>query len=528
MASQDQSINDIFDALRARNSDNAPWYRGEPSAVSEPPQHVCSKILRHVHLLDLTKDELQLMKSHWTCDTLQNHIADLHKASERKTHGPAYEKSRSFLYGFSRFADRTCDIVQMALPTGSEYSAALAVIALFARPLNIKAEKEEKILAQVEEVADLLPTVEYLKKALQTAPMMQAVSGICAEVAAFLYEALCYYKKPRLEKFVSSLISNYEDKFSNHATSIQRHVGTMQNLQNTAVLALQLDAFEKLDQTATLLLKIHQASELRAANIEAKIDDCMSSITRQAKTTASIHAQSLSEALISQPLNTQEIVRMIELRRGDLPSSDLWESHGSSIDISPWLQSSHRPLLWLSGPSRPGRISWVSSFVVDFIAALTLEPEIQVGAVFCTNGGIDPCTIVKNLIQQILDNLRSLPLESHLAFPIRRFRNVGNSTKLAFELLYDLLDALESQPAFRGKGFFIIIDRIDLCTNTADCGVEGNFIPAIQQIATRFVHLNVVLSSAEPAENNKLLDHNSESLMSIWVNTLKPMAMKQR
>lgn len=416
----------------------------------------------------------------------------------------------------------------MALPTGSEYSAALAVIALFARPFNIKAEKEEKILAQVEEVADLLPTVEYLRKALQTAPMMQAVSGICAELASFLYEALCYYKKPRLEKFVSSLISNYEDKFSNHATSIQRHVGTMQNLQNTAVLALQLDAFEKLDQTATLLLKMHQAAELRSATIEAKVDECMSSITRQAKTTASIHAQSLSEAIVAQPLNLQEIIRMIELRRSDLPSSDLWENHGSAIDISSWLQSPQRPLLWLSGPPRPSRISWVSSFVVDFIAALTLEPDIQIATVFCTNGEIDPCTVVKNLIHQVLDIFPSLPFDSHLAFPIRRFRNVGNSTKLAFELLYDLLDALESQPAFWGKGFFIILDRIDLCTNTDDCSIEGNFIPAIQQIATRFAHLNVVLSSAQPAESNKSLDHNPESLTSIWVNTLGPMAMKQR
>lgn len=467
------------------------------------------------------------MKRHWTCDGLRKHIEDVRKTSDREAHGPAYEKARSFLYGVSRFAERTCDIVQMALPTGSEYSAALAVIALFARPFNVKADREDKILAQIDVITDLLPTFDYLRKALQTAPMMQAVSGICADIAIFLYEALCYYKKPRLEKLVSSLVSNYEDKFGNHVTSISRHVTTIRSLQSTALLALQLDASEKIDRTAMLLLEMHKTSELRAANVVAKIDECMSSVARQAETTAIIHAQNLSEALVANPLNVREHTTLIEFLRKDLPSTDLWENHGSEINISPWLQTFHRPLLWLGGPQRPGRISWVSSFTVDFLTALTLEPNIHVAAVFCASG-VESYLVIKTLVDQILHMLPSLPLSSSSDFPIRRFRNVGKSTKLAFELIYDLLDSLESQPTLSGKGLFLIIDRVDLCSNTEDCNIKDSFIPALQQMAVRFAHLNIVVSSSQPAAECNALDQSAGLLTSVWVNTLKPMAMRQR
>lgn len=468
------------------------------------------------------------MKRQWTCESLEKYIAELRKSSDREVHGSAYEKARSFLYGFSRFAERTCDIVQVALPTGSEYSAALAVIALFARPLNVKADKEEKILAQVDRIADLLPTLDYLRKALQTSSMMQAISEICAEIASFLYEALCYYKKPRIEKFVSSLISNYDDKFKGHVTAILRNVNTIKSLQNTALLAMQIDAAGKIDQTAKLLLEIHKASELRAANIEAKIDECMSTMTRQSQTAARIHVQNLSEALLSHPLDIQGSASTIDSQRESLPPSDLWENHADEINIGPWLQRPHRPILWLGGPQRPGRLSWVSPFIVDFLAALTLESEVNVAAVFCTAGGVDLCTVVKNLVDQALNVFPSLPLSSGSPLAIRRFRSVGTSTRLAFDILYDLLSCLESQSALWRKGFFIIIDRIDLCSSSSDCDVRQCFVPALQQLALRFAHLNVVVTSTQPAETCSALDQSPECLTKIWVNSFKPMAMRQR
>jgi hypothetical protein len=108
---------------------------------------------------------------------------------------------------------------------------------------------ELKIRAQLNQLRDILPTVDYLASAVKSQQMANAVAGICSEISHYLYEVIAYFKKPRLGKLVGSLVANFDSKFGKHVSAIQSYTTTIRNLQSTANLAVSLDTINKLDQS---------------------------------------------------------------------------------------------------------------------------------------------------------------------------------------------------------------------------------------------------------------------------------------
>ena len=108
---------------------------------------------------------------------------------------------------------------------------------------------EFKIRNQLIQLREVLPTVDYLASAVKTQHMANAVAGICSEISIYLYEAIAYFKKPRLGQLVGSLVSNFDTKFGKHVSAIQSHTTAIRNLQSTANLAVSLDTINKLDQS---------------------------------------------------------------------------------------------------------------------------------------------------------------------------------------------------------------------------------------------------------------------------------------
>jgi hypothetical protein len=108
---------------------------------------------------------------------------------------------------------------------------------------------ESKIRAQINQLRDVLPTVDYLASAVKNQQMANAVAGICSEISHYLYEVIAYFKKPSLRKLAGSLVANFESKFGKHVSAIQSHTTTIRNLQSTANLAASLETINKLDQS---------------------------------------------------------------------------------------------------------------------------------------------------------------------------------------------------------------------------------------------------------------------------------------
>ena len=97
-------------------------------------------------------------------------------------------------------------------------------------------------------------------------------------------------------------------------------------------------------------------------------------------------AQKLASFLQLPPYDPQAEKYFNDTQRIHLPARDNWEYHPSLIQFPSWEQQSPRPLYWISGPESGPGVSWVSSFSVDLIDALSVNESLIAAYVFCCNG----------------------------------------------------------------------------------------------------------------------------------------------
>lgn len=102
-------------------------------AQSAEVKSLNAKITQNTQLLDLTREERDLMSRHWTSEALQQFVKEAYDKSQRKPRSKTYERLRSFLYDFSGVAGQICGVVSAAIPSGSEYTAALAATAVLCK-----------------------------------------------------------------------------------------------------------------------------------------------------------------------------------------------------------------------------------------------------------------------------------------------------------------------------------------------------------------------------------------------------------
>ena len=140
------------------------------------------------------------MSKKWTTQTLLLFVEETRIAGERNPRGPFYEHTRSFFYAFTSFASQICNVAQAAVAANPEAAVALAAAAVLLKAFNARADVEAKVIDQIKQISGIMPTVEFLKARIENQRVADAVTGICSEVAAYLFEAITYFKKPRIRK----------------------------------------------------------------------------------------------------------------------------------------------------------------------------------------------------------------------------------------------------------------------------------------------------------------------------------------
>jgi hypothetical protein len=211
------------------------------------------------------------------------------------------------------------------------------------------------------------------------------------------------------------------------------------------------------------------------------------------------------------------------MQRKHLAERDQWEYHSSQIQFPAWEILTPRPLLWLSGPERSPGISWVSSFSVDLIDALSAGENFVSAYIFCSSDNTElnltPVEILQRLIISILLSFPQITISHISLLSIRRFQEVGQSGFKAWELLKEILEIVQDIMVEKSQELYIIIDRLDLCTSDEVFGIQKQLIPRLQEISQRWRNTRVVLSSTVMVERVGTLRSEEGWLKNVWLDT---------
>jgi hypothetical protein len=208
-----------------------------------------------------------------------------------------------------------------------------------------------------------------------------------------------------------------------------------------------------------------------------------------------------------------------------LAPRERWENNALDIDFPSWAKRNPRPILWIGGQQNNRGVSWVSSFAIDLVDALSTERDIDTAFVLCSNGDaedtIKPLTIIKQIIIQLLMahlDIVASP-ENVKVLSIQRFERAENSPQAAFILLSSILGMLEDADVHRNREIFLVIDRIDICLTPETDDVRKAFLNTLKLLNIEFKSLRVILTSQKPAQSMKLLLGGKEHVTEVWIDT---------
>ncbi|KUJ16653.1 uncharacterized protein LY89DRAFT_782878 [Mollisia scopiformis] len=243
------------------------------------------------------------------------------------------------------------------------------------------------------------------------------------------------------------------------------------------------------------------------------------------------HAQSLSAILFPHLPSLEDQMISIRQRETLLAPREHWMSNVSEIQAPGWLSHSPRPLLWIGGRRNRRGISWVSSFTLDVVEALKMEPSVKVVYTLCDNAALMSQLIVfKHLIVQLLRAYPEILLvpENLNDLPVQRLAGIGDSTELAYRVLADIIRMVNQQCHRDGKEVFLLIDRVDVVLTMEDSKGKLRFLKALKQLLVEYRALRMILTSEYSMEEIEIGKEGREATVEIWVDTTKPVTMHSR
>lgn len=264
-----------------------------------------------------------------------------------------------------------------------------------------------------------------------------------------------------------------------------------------------------------------------------KLDDSHAITLGYIESTARLHISGIHRELLPERYDIQEVTTNIENAEKLLPPQERWQARSIDDDVKGWLTPmKRRPLLWISGQAQKNRISWLSPFSIDLAETLVLESDIGLAYVFCDDGRSDypsPDFVVRCLIGQLLRSHPRVALDFPDDISKEKAHSICTSTKkakAALDFLYEVLARLRMQPDWPKRGYFLLVDRVDLVRDEKGCDLFKFFIPQLQKLGNSFRDINVVLTSAVPAEAIEDLDRDDTCLKQIARGPPRPVAMR--
>lgn len=249
---------------------------------------------------------------------------------------------------------------------------------------------------------------------------------------------------------------------------------------------------------------------------------------------AILYVQNLTSILFPTPLLIEREILLVRQQESLLAPRERWESNVSEIQAPAWLSRSPRPILWIGGRQNRRGVSWVSSFTLDLVEALKMERTVQVLYTLCNSGkdGVpaSPLSVFKRLAVELLKAYPEIVLvpENLDKLSVQKFQAVGESPEAAYKILADILKIVDIQCQRDRKELFLLIDRVDVMLTRENVAGRQRFLRALLQLNAEYKNLRLVLTSQHPVVELEVGAEGKDSLMEIWVDTTKPLAMHSR
>jgi hypothetical protein len=271
--------------------------------------------------------------------------------------------------------------------------------------------------------------------------------------------------------------------------------------------------------------------EIRFASLENSISQCQKTIENGNQFSAILHTQQLCGIILPNPPSYEHEALVIRQQETLLAPREHWEANISEIQAPGWLTSSPRPILWIGGRRNRRNVTWVSSFTLDLVDAMEIEPSVHAICTLCNNRQENgPLAIFKSAIAQLLKVYPGIVLEpSNLdKLSLQRFRSIGESPEVAFRVLADILKMVDTKCQQDGIELFWVIDRVDVLLTKENLQGKQRFVKALLQLAVEYKNLRILLTSQFSVGEMEIAVGGVCSLMEIWVDTTKPLAMHSR
>ncbi|KAK0611412.1 hypothetical protein B0T14DRAFT_327836 [Immersiella caudata] len=501
-----RSTHDILDRLsqkgNQRVSPNTPWYTaGADFCFYAPAQDACTKSQQRLRQLKLLEDENCLLQESYESEDL---LAKLHqiqaeqydRASKRT---PTSKTTSKFVNSFCTFAESVSNIVMVLLPQSPEYTVTFGMLFILFKAVVTKKDREESLLAYIENIGPRLPMMEFYKTVFPTDALKASVARIYVGIMKLLDEAIVYYRSWRFSKLIDAVLrpsSTFDDCIS----KIEEEIKTMKELKDAGHIAQAADMMEFVADTGVVVARLHESFTAKSNAIGTSmeiINSKLDELTLEARYLMRFetvkHASSLQDVLLPSVHDTEEDLEAILDQDFHLNQKDHWENNGVLEALMTWSDNERDQLLWVGGVSGH-QDTWVTELSTDIVQAL--QPQlVTLLYVFCDRPNSERLTAM-GLVRRLL--VRLLDLHPQLAYRRPELCNIRRFQKA---VTFGQLWRIFRQLAAAVPNLFIVIDRIEECLADEEAGLTSQLLPSIIGLGSSLKDVSVLVTSTmEPPE----------------------------
>lgn len=507
--------------LEAREERYTEWFQPQDASLKVAGTS-CTQV-RDIFFSKLSRKEKESALKDADAEALEKSMAEIQsRYLDKKDRWYSSDKAKTVVEGFMAFGEVFTKVIEKVLKSAPpEYGAAFGVLNFIYKGIKEKSDREEKLSGYLKKMAPVIAQKDFYRQAINTPKMRDAFQAFCTGIVKFVIAADKYCTKMSIVKLILS--STISDPLQQYYDDVNKCVDVIENLRMAASLALLLEQRSKTEEIAQVLVKMYEKATAPSATPES------TAILSLVNYKATSRAQKLTSCFNLPSFDAQLEKSFNDAQRIYLAPRDQWEYHPSQIQFPSWEVLSPRPLLWLSGPERASGISWVSSFSVDLIDALSASSNFVSAYIFCSNENDDfvltPLAILQRLITSILESFPQITISHISTLSLRRFQQVHNSGFKAWDLLVEILEIVQDVMVEKAQELYIIIDRLDLAMSDETFGVQKQLIPRLQEISQRWRNTRVVVTSTVMADRVGTLRDEDGWLKNVWLDTERAVGM---
>ncbi|KAI1458871.1 hypothetical protein F4805DRAFT_422887 [Annulohypoxylon moriforme] len=424
---------------------------------------------------------------------------------------PSIKNAFDFVLGVLHGAMRTLEATMFIageLTFQTHYEVAVKAVMFFITAYESAGDLTERIVSMFQKIDEYGREMRTLQDNIKSVPMSKAINKLFVSIVAFIVASGSYMQHGTISKMVKFL-GGGNDKFDKLLETIREDYAEVTRVMTFAQVMINLSSHDNINRMREDTVKIIQQLTVLNQALTPDMSRQLRLVYDQSIFQAELHVQSLRSEICDESFDPSKELTFNEKERIFLSPKDRWPRHLLKLGNSakPHLATSRdvRTLMWISGDLGRRNVSWVSSFCVDLVSYFNQFGNFDTVYVFCKRGEgqrYSPTFLIKSLIMQLLDTHALVVMKNPGRLSRNRFSEIGTKTgpdsaRLAWQLLEDILQLIETAPEFQGRVILILIDRLDLCVSEEHFSVLDHLIPRLQSLSFRVSRVQVLITTAK-------------------------------